>query len=65
MLDENKIKNQITKLEIIAGMFIDEITMLKRELGGVVPKSSPQKGLSETEKIKILAKRQKTRLGTK
>jgi uncharacterized membrane protein len=62
-MNQTKIINRLTQLELFAGLIIKEATMLKQELSGVVSDSSTRKGLSDSEIAKIKMKAEKRRLG--
>ncbi|MFY0481640.1 hypothetical protein ACI6PS_03470 [Flavobacterium sp. PLA-1-15] len=61
-MDEKKILQRINQLEMFAGLIINEATMLKQELSGVVSDNSPQKGkLPASEIAKVLSNRHQKR----
>lgn len=62
-MNQNKIISRLTQLELFAGLILQEATMLKQELLGVVSDSSTRKGLSDSEIMKIKMKAEKRRAG--
>lgn len=62
-MNQTKIINRLTQLELFAGLIIKEATMLKQELSGVVSDNSTRKGLPDSEIAKIKMKAEKRRAG--
>ncbi|HEX8575799.1 MAG TPA: hypothetical protein VF677_05855 [Flavobacterium sp.] len=62
-MNQTKILKRLDQLEILGGLMLQEATMLKQELLGVVPGNSTRKGLSAVEVMKIKAKAEKRRQG--
>lgn len=61
-MDSKKILKRLNSLEFAAGLILQEATMLKQELSGVVSGNSTRKGLSETHIKNVLGNREKRRL---
>lgn len=62
MSQDSKILTRINRLESIAVMMLEEATMLKRELPGVVSGNSTRKGKKNEEQlVRVIAKRNQSR----
>jgi len=62
-MNQTKILKRLDQLEILGGLMLQEATMLKQELLGVVSGNSTRKGLSDVEVMKLKAKAEKRRQG--
>lgn len=63
-MNATKVNSKLAELEAMAELFKNSVATLKEELqGSGAPKGSARKGgLPESEKARILAKRQKNRI---
>ena len=63
MSSDAKILRRIDRLESIAGMMLEEASMLKKELSRVVSGNSTRKGkINGEQAVRVIAKRSKNRV---